>query len=167
MVNRLKLNSLVQCWDEAITSFETRLKPLARTGKFKEKSGACGEKEDYTDQMVLDNLIRGLADDDIKKKVLAIPEENLTLEKVLQFVQAEEIGKLSLSDSKVLELVAWLSEYKLRQKVEGFPEQQVFKGCRFCAGKSRHSKDKCPANEKKCHDCELIGHFKRQCKFIK
>ena len=75
MVNRMKLNLLVHGEDEAITSFETRLKPLARTGQFKEKCGACGEAADYTDQMVLDNLIRGLADDDIKKKVLAMPEE--------------------------------------------------------------------------------------------
>ena len=41
-VNRLKLNSLVQGGDEAITSFETRLKPLVRTGKFKEKCESCG-----------------------------------------------------------------------------------------------------------------------------
>ena len=71
-----------------------------------------------------------------------MPEENCTLEKVLQFVQAEEIGKLSLSDSKVLELVVGLSEYKIRQKVEGLPEQHVFKGCRFCgerAGTARIS----------------------------
>ena len=82
-------------------------------------------------------------------------------------MQAEKIGKLSLSESKVLESVAGISECKLRRKVEGVPEQQVFNGCRFCGGKSRHSKDKCPANERKCHDCGLIGHFKRQCKFIK
>ena len=76
LLKRLKLKSLVQGGDEAITSFGPRLKPLARTGKFKEK---CGEEVDYTDQMVLDNLIRSLADEDIKKKVLAKPEENCTL----------------------------------------------------------------------------------------
>ena len=58
-------------------------------------------------------------------------------------MQVEEIFlilKLSLSDLKVLESVARLSEHKLRQKVEGVPEQQVFKGCRFCRGKSKHGK---------------------------
>ena len=118
LVNRLKLNSLVHGGADAITSFVTRLKPQARTGKFKEKCEACREAADYTDQMVLDNLIWGLADDDIKKNVLAIPEENCMLEKVLRFVQAEDLGKLILSDSKV----AGLSESKLRQKVEGVPE---------------------------------------------
>ena len=73
LVNRLKLNSLVQGGDESVTGFETRLKPLARTGRFKEKCGKCRTDVDYTDQMVLDNLIRGLADEEIKKKVLAMP----------------------------------------------------------------------------------------------
>ena len=72
LVNRLKLNSLVHGGADAITSFVTRLKPQARTGKFKEKCEACREAADYTDQMVLDNPIRGLANDDIKKKVLAM-----------------------------------------------------------------------------------------------
>ena len=49
----MKLNSLVQGGDEAITSFETRLKSLTQTGKFKEKCGSFGENVEYTDQMVL------------------------------------------------------------------------------------------------------------------
>ena len=98
LVNRLKLNLLVQGRDESITSFEKGTKPLARTGRFTEKCKGCGGDVDYTDQIVLDNLIRGLADKDNKKKVLAMPEENCKLESVLKFVQAEEIGKLSLSD---------------------------------------------------------------------
>ena len=76
LVNRLKLNSLVHGGADAITSFVTRLKPQARIGKFKEKCEACREAADYTDQIVLDNPTRDLANDDIKKKVLAMPEEN-------------------------------------------------------------------------------------------
>ena len=48
---------------------------------------------DYTDQMLLDNLIRGLADEEIKRKVLVTPETECTLEKVIRFVEAEESGK--------------------------------------------------------------------------
>ena len=76
-------------------------------------------------------------------------------------MQAEELGILNISDLKVLESVAGLLEYKLRQKVKGVQEQQMFKGRRFCGGNRRHNKDKCPANEKKCHDCGLVGHFQR------
>ena len=35
LVNRLKLYDMKQEEDKAITSFETRVKPVARTGKFK------------------------------------------------------------------------------------------------------------------------------------
>ena len=137
LVNRLKLNSLVQGGDESVTGFKTRLKPLAWTGKFKEKCGKCRIDVDYTDQMVLDNLIRGMADEEIKKKVLAMPEETCTLESVLKFVQAEEIGKLSLSDSKAIESVAGLSGYKKKQKEEG---TKVFKGCHNCGDEQRHTR---------------------------
>ena len=41
LAHRLKLTSMVQGGDESITSFETRLKPVARTGKFQvPESGA-------------------------------------------------------------------------------------------------------------------------------
>ena len=163
LVNRLKLNSLVQGGDESITGFEIRLKPLARTGKFKEQCGTCHVNVDYTDQMVLDNVIRGLADEDIKKKVLAMPEENCTLELVLKFVQAEEIGKLSLSDSKVFESVAGVSEYKKKQKEEG---TKVFRGCNYCGDEKRHSKENCKAKKITCYKCGVIGHFKIRCKYI-
>ena len=35
LVNRMKLQSMVKGGDEPITSFETRLKPVAMTGRFK------------------------------------------------------------------------------------------------------------------------------------
>ena len=69
LVHRLKLATMVQGGDESITSFEIRLKPVARTGKFQVQCVACKGQADYTDQMVLDNLIRGLADEEIKMKV--------------------------------------------------------------------------------------------------
>ena len=58
-----------------------------------------GELEvDYTEEMVLDNFIRGLADEEIKSKVFALQEEDCTSEKVLRFVEAEELGRSSVLD---------------------------------------------------------------------
>jgi hypothetical protein len=54
LVNRLKLNAMVQGGDEPIRSFETRLKPVARRGRFKDK---CKQDRDFTNQMVIDNVI--------------------------------------------------------------------------------------------------------------
>ena len=115
LVHRLKLGAMVQGGDEPITSFETRLKPVARTGRFQVECVACQGQADYTDEMVLDNLIRGLADEEIKRKVLATPETDCTLAKVLRFVEAEESGKYSLSDSKLFDSVSGMSSFKRQQ----------------------------------------------------
>ena len=56
----------------------------------------CKGLNDYTDQMVLDNLIRGLADKLIKREVLATPETECTLSKVLRFAESEESGRPSI-----------------------------------------------------------------------
>jgi bacterioferritin (cytochrome b1) len=44
LVHRLKLATMVQCGDEHITSFETRLKPVARIGRFQVEWVACKER---------------------------------------------------------------------------------------------------------------------------
>ena len=44
--------------------------------------------------------------------MLAIPEEECSLDYVLKFVQAEEIGKLSLTDFKLIESVLEVSGYR-------------------------------------------------------
>ena len=61
LVYRLKLAQMVQAEEESVTAFETRLKPQVKCD-----SRDCGAEVDYTTEVVLDNLIRGLADEEIK-----------------------------------------------------------------------------------------------------
>ena len=115
------------------------------TGRFKEQCGTCQGDVEYTDQMVLDNLIRGLTDEEIKKKVLAMLEESCTLKSVRKFVQAEEIGKFSLSDLKVFGSVAAVSGYKMQQKVEHGQFDRGLKVCSSRRGKHKTRKEHCKA----------------------
>ena len=85
-MNRIRLSGMVQGGDETITSYETRLKPITRTGKFKEQCNNCSQEVDFTEQMVLDHLIRGLADEAIQTKVLAMNEDNMTLPQVIKLI---------------------------------------------------------------------------------
>ena len=56
--------------------------------------------------MVLDNLIRGLHEEDIKVKVLAMDEADCTLDKIIRFVEADELGCRSVVDTKTLSEVS-------------------------------------------------------------
>ena len=162
LVHRLKLGTMVQGGDESITSFETRLKPVARTGKFQVECASCKKMTDYTDQMVLDNLIRGLADEEIKRKVLATAEKECTLDKIIRFVEAEESGKYSLSDSKLFDSVSGVSTFKKQQREFGKKEEEQPKGPSFhrICGK-KHPLGKCPKT--KCYFCSEMGHSKSSC----
>ena len=70
-VHRYNPTNMQQGHDEPAIGFESYLQSAARTGRFKKK-GKCnilncpGEIEvDYTQEMVLDNFVRGIADEEI------------------------------------------------------------------------------------------------------
>ena len=92
LVSRLKLATIIQDEDEPVYKFETRLKPIARIGKFQQKCERCDIEVDFTEQMVRDHLIRGLSDLEIKKKVLALEWKQCTLEKVLSLSKQRNLG---------------------------------------------------------------------------
>ena len=174
LVNRIKLSKMAQDEDESVTAFETRLKPVARTGRYKVKCAApnCGEECDYTSEVVLDNLIRGLADEEIQRKVLALPDEDCTLPKVVKFVEAEEMGRQSMRDTKDISGdISALSSYRLQRRAPAGGEQLLGGGgrsggrrCYDCGGNFPHLKDDpCPALKEPCKRCKKHGHVKRHC----
>ena len=172
LVNRIKLSKMAQDEDESVTAFETRLKPVARTGKYRVKCKApgCGEECDYTAEVVLDNLIRGLADEEIQRKVLALPDEDCTLTKVVKFVEAEEMGRQSMRDTKDIsgDMNA-LSSYRRQKRdpVGGDQQPGGVRGgrrCYDCGGNFPHIKDDpCSALKEPCKRCKKFGHVKRHC----
>ena len=111
---------------------------------------------DYTDAMVLMQMISGLADDDIQRKILGEPDK--TLKEAETFVIAEESGKWSQLESKSeLQMATGLSNYKNEQL-------QKKKQCSTCGNKP-HGKDGiCPASEAKCRKCDRVGHYGRVCR---
>ena len=163
LVNRMKLAGMFQGGDETITSYETRLKPIARTGKFKEKCVSCSADVDFTEQMVLDHVIRGLADEAIQAKVLAMPEVDVTLPKVIKFIESEELAKWSLSDTKAIGPVSGVSSYKKLSKIK---KNDIKKRCRRCGDNvwPHPEENPCPAFNETCEYCSLKGHRVKACK---
>ena len=91
---------------------------------------------DFTDRMVLQQMICGLADDEIQRKILGKPE--MTLEEAEKFVIAEESGKWSQLESKSeQQMAAGISGYKSQQVQQQQVQKQ--KQCNRC-GKKAHNK---------------------------
>ena len=162
LVNRIRLSGMVQGGDETITSYETRLKPIARTGKFKEQCNNCSEEVDFTEQMVLDHLIRGLADEAIQTKVLAMNEDNMTLPQVIKLIESEELAKWSLSDTKAIGPVSGLSSFN--KPLNKFQNGKR-KLCRKCGEKAwpHASQSPCPGIDHICEYCDVKGHLVKAC----
>ena len=61
--------------------------------------GKCAHNSDitlnYSDSMIRDVLITGLADEDIKRDVLSHTEQDMSLTELVAFVEAKEAGKIS------------------------------------------------------------------------
>ena len=103
MVNRLKLKRLVQGPDKPVQQFVASLKQVARTCKYTVKCTAegCVQDVDYSNEMVLDQLVGGLNDDEIQKKVLSSSEQDFNLQNVEKIIVAEECSKFTQRESKV------------------------------------------------------------------
>ena len=123
---------------------------------------------DYTDEMVLDNFVRGLADEETKTKVFALREDNWTAENVLKLVKAEELGKSSVRDSKRLNDIQAVSAYRRIQRND--PTTPVYTPspstshwqCWSCdQGHAREAV--CPAKKLKCTLCNKKGHMTSKC----
>ena len=167
LVTRHKLRKMVQSHDQPVQTFLSNLKATARMCEYKVKceDEMCGKLVDFTDQMVMEQLTVGLADEDTQRKLFTKPD--VTLAEAEKLVIAEEIGKLSQEDSRS---VAGISQYKRDQRDAVTPSKR----CKWC-GEASHGKDadlsvrreKCTAWDERCKKCSRLGHFPKQCHLFK
>ena len=135
MVNRLKLHKMAQGPDQPVQQYVASLKQIARTCRYSIQCSAqgCNTNIDYSNEMVLDQLVRGLNDDDIQKKVLSCPEENFNLAAVEKIIIAEESSKATQKESR-----------------SSFPSEQLAPISTF---KKSKKKPITTSNNKKCSSC--------------
>ena len=86
----------------------------------------------------MDNFIRGLSDEEIQSKVFAMQEEDCTSEKVLRFVEAEELGRSSVLDIRPAGEAQQISGY-MRSKMTGLPPPNPTPGKKCWRCKQNHS----------------------------
>ena len=180
-VNRFKLSEMKQGPEQSFRMFLAQVEPVARTCKFSQKCKevSCGALVDFTEQMVLDTVVRGLHDNEVKRKVLARPESKFSLVEVEKFVNAEEVGQESLkqveaSTGNLTQLSTYRKQQAAQGKGAGANHQAPTKRAEECykCGSNAHKwgdlseeerKAQCPAHGATCQICRKTGHLAPVC----
>lgn len=184
MVARVQLQHMRQDRDEPVRAFAARLRGQAGICNFRIECSedTCEAIIDYSSVMVRDALIRGMEDEDIRLDILGDPNQDLSLEDVLKYVEAKESGKRSASRlQQGGTSTAATSSYRRRERNQRqggkahSPPQALHRSypprpppCSHC-GKQGHSgarKDriqKCSAYGHTCTKCGLLHHHEDVC----
>lgn len=179
LVARVNLHNLTQDRAETVRGFAARLKGQAKVCQFsKQKTCICDREVeiDYSEDIIRDTLIRGLADEEIQLDVLAQCNQNLTLDETILMAEAKESGKRSagmLTNTAVSMNAASTYKKNVKQKFTVKPQNSFNdaqpKPCGHC-GKSGHSwkrydrKKHCAAFNHQCTNCGIMHHFESMCR---
>ena len=127
----------------------------------------CTQKTSYRDQVVMQAMLRGMHDKDIRTRVLSRTQnsELTELTDVVNYIAAEEASSASFSALSDVNTIAGQSSYKQQQS--GKDKQDK---CGYCGGKHAGDnspssrKQHCKAFDKKCSKCERPHHFASVCR---
>ena len=159
---RFQLREITQAPSESIDSFVTRLKVQAQRCNF-------GNTEQMEDHLV-DQIIMGVAHDDIRRKLLNQNPSKLTLDSVLEFSRTYEatssqmhsFGK-SISELRNKQYCSRSRSRHRYSRGSGKTSNNRQDLCKFCGSGNFHTRDKCPAREDSCNKCRKIGHWGKVC----
>ena len=155
-VTREKLHQMKQDSGEPVVSYAARLRGQARLCGFVASQVCsnphCGQEVsfDFTDTVVMGDLVRGLHDPEIKSIVLGEVQQETELQGLIKLIQAKEYGRMSTIQQSSINAVS---------NSEG--------PCPNCARRHKKGqtwKEHCPAKNKPCNECKKMGHFKAACR---
>ena len=94
-VARVALSRMVQDRGEPIRSFAARLRGQAEVCMFTLKCPGCARINNQGEQRVADQLCIGLADPEIQEDLLKDPNQAMSVEETIRFVEVRAAGKRS------------------------------------------------------------------------
>lgn len=167
ITERYKFKERKQLSEETIVQFIRALKKMSEHCDF----GLT------LDNMLRDQLIWGLRDQHIKKRLLS--EDGLTFKKCVELSLAMEAANNDVSQlEQRAESIKYQKQFKFKQKSQqkrGSLEQVVSKKdgsnyvgkkqvvC-YCCGTQGHTKPDCKYKMLTCLNCKKVGHLKKVCK---
>ena len=173
LVHRIRLSKMVQTPGMGIRNFLANLRGQASLCKFISRCTEqdCHHTFDYSNEIIKDNLIRGISDPEILADLLGDSKTDRSLEEVVSFIAQKEQGKATRS-------AVGDSTGAMKQVRDGpHPPAQPHKhksesrgNCWACGGPSHGQRNdrttraqKCPAWTSTCSKCGIKGHASKMC----
>ena len=169
LVHRLKLGKMSQAPGMSIRTYLANLRGQAALCGFtvKCKENGCQHVFDYSEEIIKDNLVRGISDPEILSDIFGDPTPNKSLDELVNLITQKEQGKATRS--AVSDCVNAMGNKRPIEREK--QQQKTFQGrCWACGGQShgvRNDRDtrekKCPAWSSTCSKCNIKGHFSKSC----
>ena len=86
LVHRIRMGQTSQAPGSSIRIFQATLKGQTKLCQYKFKCSACQVENDYSEEMILDQLIRGIGDKEILADLLGDTKTERTLVEVVEFI---------------------------------------------------------------------------------
>ena len=137
--------------NEKIDSFLTRLNGVASKCNF----GSAN----LLDDNLVDQLIKGVASDDVRKKFLDVNPDELTLDRAMNIAKTAEATSQHINDLAQLGAIS-ISLHSMRRTGQQHTDS---KSCPNCGGQP-HDRNICPAGDKWCNKCKKLGHYGQVCR---
>ena len=93
LVHRIRMGQSLQPPGHSIRNFHATLKGQARLGQFKVTFHNCQASVDYSEEVILDQLVRRLADKEILADLLGESRTDMSLLEVVEYIVRKEQAK--------------------------------------------------------------------------
>ena len=170
LVHRIRLSKLTQAPGTPIRTFLATLRGQASLCKYtaKCKQPNCDHTFDYSDEIIRDNLIRGIADPEIMSDLLGDPKTDRTLDETVAYIAQKEQGKAT-------RVAVGDNMNTISQKNVSYRQVQASRtddaGKCWACGEAQHGRindrnsraKSCSAWSVTCNKCSVKGHFPVNC----
>ena len=171
LVHRIKLTKMTQAPGTPIRTFLAALRGQASLCQYTAvcKEAGCAHTYDYSDEIILDNLIRGIADPEILADLLGDTNTTRTLDETVAFIAQKEQAKSTRA--AVGDSASAMSHPFQRSKPHSQPLSTSTDPKCWACGEARHGKSNdrntrskyCEAWSTTCTKCSVKGHYSSKC----
>ena len=143
-------------------------------GELRRLSHGCDFENVTVNQLIRDQIVCGVADDGLRKKLLQA--KDLTLESCVSMCRTSEVASFQASsvaedtrqvkeelDSEI-HLVSHRKQWMEREEKKSANTGTDQIRCQFCGRVHKRGPSHCPAYGQRCQCCKRLNHFESQCR---